>query len=196
MLHLKVCIMNWFCKMKNIFLYISYFILFFSCNKIQQTKPIQKIEKEYIDDSLVYKVINDLLEIQEFKEYKPEYMINCSYILDFVIEEDKKEFYILTEKYFGENDTLNIFNQIEKSKISYFKEGEIKNTKMVEYDLTKISKREQFDSLNQSTKQFQPYFTISYPIFNKDRTMVHLSYGNDGSTKKLFMRKIKNKWKI
>ncbi len=179
--------------------YIIYSVLFItllSCNKKEENKPIQKIEKVYIDDPLVYEVINDLLEIPEFKLYKPEYMINCSYILDFVIEEDKKEFYKLTEKYFGKNDTLNILNQIEKSKVSYYKDGIIKNTKMIDYDLTKISKREQFDSLNQSIKQFQPYFTISYPIFNKDRTIVHLSYGDDGGSKYFFMKKVNNEWVI
>ena len=177
-------------------LYSIAILTLLSCNKKVEIEPIQKIEKEYIEDSLVYEVINDLLEIQEFKEYKPEYMINCSYILDFIINEDKKEFYKLNEKYFGENDTLNIFNQIEKSKISYYKEGKIKNTKMIDYDLTKIANSKQFDSLNQSIKKFRPYFTISYPIFNKDRTKVHLSYGDDGFTKYFFMKIVNNEWVI
>ena len=171
-------------------------MLLFSCQKKEVIQTAPKIEKEYITDPLVYEVINAVLKMPEISEYKPDYMINCSYILDFAINEDKKAFYSLTEKYFEENDTLNIYNQIEKSKVSYYSDGKINNVKMIDYDLTKISKREQLDSLNQSIKKYRPYITISFPIFNKSKNIVHMSYGDEGSNKSFFMKKIDRKWKI
>jgi len=157
---------------------------------------VPKIEKQYITDPLVYEVINAVLKMPEISEYKPDYMINCSYILDFAINEDKKAFYTLTEKYFGENDTLNIYNQIEKSKVSYYSEGKINNVKMIDYDLTKIAKSEQLDSLNQSIKKYRPYITISFPIFNKQRNVAHVSFSDDGSVKYFFIKKTDGKWEI
>ena len=167
-----------------------------SCNKKEEPKTVQKPEKEYITDPFVYEVINAVLEMPEISEYKAEYMINCSYILDFAINEDKKDFYQLTEKYFEENDTLSVYNQIEKSKISYYKEGFIKGIKLIDYDLTKITTSKQFDSLNKSIRKYRPYITISYPIFNKSRNVVHISYGDDSFTKRFFMKKINGKWEI
>lgn len=179
--------------------YILYSVIFITllfCNRKEASKTVQKPKKEFIDDSLVYEVINAVLEMPEISEYKTEYMINCSYILDFAINDDKKDFYQLTEKYFEENDTLSVYNQIEKSKISYYKEGFIKGIKLIDYDLTKIATSEQFDSLNKSIKKYRPYITISYPIFNKSRNVVHISYGDDSFTKRFFMKKINGKWEI
>lgn len=182
--------------MRNIFLCIICFTLIFSCQKKEVIQSVPKIEKQYITDPLVYEVINAVLKMPEISEYKPDYMINCSYILDFAINEDKKAFYTLTEKYFGENDTLNIYNQIEKSKVSYYSEGKINNVKMIDYDLTKIAKSEQLDSLNQSIKKYRLYITISFPIFNKNKNIVHMSYGDDSFVKRFFMKRIDGKWKI
>lgn len=59
--------------------YIVYSVLFItllSCNKREENKPIQKIEKEYIDDPLVYEVINAVLEMPEITEDNPEYLLN------------------------------------------------------------------------------------------------------------------------
>lgn len=67
---------------------------------------------------------------------------------------------------------------------------------MIDYDLTKISKREQLYSLNQSIKKYRPYVTISFPIFNKLRNVAHMSYSDDGSVKYFFIKKTEGKWKI
>lgn len=182
--------------MKNIFLFISCFTLLFSCQKKEVIKSAPIIEKVYITDPLVYEVINAVLEMPEISEHRPDYMINCSFILDFAIDEDKKTFYTLTEKHFGEKDTINIYTQIEKSKVSYYSEGKINNVKMIDYDLTKISKRDQLDSLNESIKKYRPYCSISYPIFNKQKNVAHMSYSDDSSVKYFFVEKTDDKWKI
>ena len=170
--------------------------MLFSCHKKEETKPVQKPEKEFIDDPLVYEVINAVLEMPEISEYIPQNMLNLTYSLDYVLKEDREEFYKLTERYFGENDTLHIYNQIEKSKTNYYKEGYIKDINLIDYDLTKIANSKQLDSLNQSLKKYRPYCSISYPIFNKHRNMVFISYGDDGFAKWFFMKKISNKWTL
>lgn len=170
--------------------------MLFSCQKKEVIKSAPIIEKEYITDPLVYEVINAVLEMPEISEHRPDYMINCSFILDFAINDDKKTFYTLTEKHFGEKDTLNIYTQIEKSKVSYYSEGKINNVKMIDYDLTKISKRDQLDSLNQSIKKYRPYCSISYPIFNKQRNVAHMSFSDDGSVKYFFIKKTDGRWEI
>ncbi len=179
--------------------YIIYSVLFItllSCNKKEENNPIQKIEKVYIDDPLVYEVINAVLELPEITVDKPKYMLKTAFSLDFILEEQRKDFYNRVKEYFGDSDTLSINSQIELSKISYYKEGKINNVQLIDYDLTVIKNRNELDSLNETIKKYFPNVSISYPIFNKQRNVAHMSYSDDGSVKYFFIKKTDGKWEI
>lgn len=108
--------------------YIIYSVLFItllSCNKKEENNPIQKIEKVYIDDPLVYEVINAVLELPEITVDKPKYMLNTAFSLDFILEEQRKDFYNRVKEYFGDSDTLSINSQIERwfRKIFFYKKN-------------------------------------------------------------------------
>lgn len=179
--------------------YIIYSVLFItllSCNKKEENNPIQKIEKVYIDDPLVYEVINAVLELPEITVDKPKYMLNTAFSLDFILNEQRKDFYNRAKEYFGDSDTLSINRQIELSKISYYKEGKINNVQLIDYDLTVIKSRNELDGLNETIKKYSPNVSISYPIFNKQRNVAHMSYSDDGSVKDFFIKRTDGKWEI
>lgn len=201
MLRLKGCIMNWYCKMKNIFLYISCFTLFFSCQKKVIIQPAPKIEKEYITDPLVYEVINAVLEMPEIKKDSTKYMLNTANLFLFDFGMNGEDFYFHAEKYFGAIDTVSIENQIKKSRYSFYKQEEIKSYQLIDYDLTSINTDKELDSLNNSVNKYIPHLSISFPIFNKEKNIAHISYYYYcgflcGLGKQMFIKKVDNKWEI
>jgi len=187
--------------MKNIFLFISCLTFLFSCKKKEVIQTAPKIEKEYITDPLVYEVINAVLEMPEIKKDSAEYMLNTSNLFLFSLETDEENFYGYAEEHFGEVDKVGIENQIKLSRSSYYQKGKINNIKLIDYDLTNIKTHKQLDSLKQSTKDYTPYVTISFPIFNKQKNVAFLSYNYDcgylcAHGKKFFIKKINEKWEI
>ena len=176
-------------------------IILLSCNKKEENNPIQKIEKVYIDDLLVYEVINAVLQMPEITEDKPEYMLNTANIFLFDLGMDGEEFYGHAEKHFGQIDTLSIESQIKKSRNSYYKQEYIKSYQVIDYDLTSIYTDQQLDSLNQSIRKYKPNISVSLPIFNLDKNVAFISYYYDcgflcGLGKQMFLKKVDNEWKI
>src|SRR5690606_14911352 len=188
--------------MKNLILLTSMIFLLFSCNKKEEeTQPVQKIEKEFIEDSLVYEVVNAVLEMPEIKEYEVEYMLNFANpdLVDLGMVEEK--FYRYAEKYFGEVDTVSINNQIKKFRYSYYQKGQINNIELIDYDFINMNINHKLDSLNQSLEKYSPHITISFPIFNKEKNLAFISYLYEcgflcAHNKKFFIKKINGKWKI
>lgn len=188
--------------MKNLILLTSILFLLFSCNKKEEeTDIVQKIEKEFIEDSLVYEVVNAVLEIPEIKRESAKYMLNTANLFLFDLGMDGGDFYFHAEKYFGEIDTITIENQIKSSRYSFYKQEEIKNYQLIDYDLTSINTDEELDSLNQSLEKYFPHITISFPIFNKEKNVAFTSYLYEcvflcAHSKKFFIKKINGKWEI
>ena len=163
--------------MKNLLLLTNILFLLFSCNKKEEkTKTVQKPEKEFIEDPLVYEVVNAVLEMPEIKEYEVEYMLNFANpdLIDLGMVEER--FYRDAEKYFGEIDTVPINNQIKKFRYSYYQKGKINNIELIDYDLTNIKTDEQLDSLSESIREYTPSISISLPIFNKEKDVAFISY--------------------
>lgn len=183
-------------------LYSVLFITLFSCNKKQENKPIQKVEKEYIDDPLVYEVINAVLEMPEITEDKPEYMLNTANMFLFDLGMDGEDFYFHVEKYFEKIDTVSIENQIKKSRNSYYKQEYITNYQLIDYDLTSIHTDEELDSLKNSVNNYIPNISLSLPVFNKEKDVAYLSYLYDcggglcGYYQSFFIKKMDEDWKI
>ncbi|SEH88784.1 hypothetical protein SAMN02927937_01958 [Paenimyroides aquimaris] len=182
-------------------LYSVLFITFFSCNKKEENKPIQKIEKEYITDPLVYEVINAVLDMPEIKKDSAKYMLNTANLFLFDLGMDGEDFFFHAEKYFGAIDTVSIENQIKKSRYSFYKQEEIKSYQLIDYDLTSINTDEELDSLNNSVNKYIPHLSISFPIFNKEKNIAHISYYYYcgflcGLGKQMFIKKVNNKWEI
>ena len=182
-------------------LYSVLFITLFSCNKKQENNPIQKIEKEYIDDPLVYEVINAVLEMPEITEDKPEYMLNFANPFLFDLGMDGEDFYFHAEKYFGTVDTVLINNQIKESRYSFYRKDKINNIEVIDYDLMHAVTNNKLDSLNKSIKEYLPRISISFPIFNKEKDVAFLSYHYEcgflcGYGKKIFIKKVNRKWEI
>lgn len=175
--------------------------MFFSCQKKEAIKSTQKIERELINDPLVYEVVNAVLEMPEIKKDSAKYMLNTSNLFLFSLEIDGENFYSYAEEYFGEIYKIEIENQIKLSRSSYYQKGKINNIKLIDYDLTNVKTHKQLDSLKESTKDYTPYITISLPIFNKQKNVAFLSYNYDcGSLcahgRKFFIKKINGKWEI
>lgn len=143
--------------------------MLFSCQKKEIIKSAPIIEKEYITDPLVYEVIDAVLEMPDFKKDSAEYMLNFANPLLFDFEMDRENFYVYAEEHFGEIDTIEIENQINSSRNSYYQKDKINNIELIDYDVTNIKSDEQLDSLNQSIKKYIPYILISFPIFNKQK---------------------------
>ena len=183
-------------------LYSVLFITLFSCNKKQENKPIQKVEKEYIDDPLVYEVINAVLEMPEITEDKPEYMLNFANPFLFDLGMDGEDFYFHVEKYFEKIDTVSIENQIKKSRNSYYKQEYITNYQLIDYDLTSVHTDEELDSLTNSVNNYIPNISLSLPVFNKEKDVAYLSYLYDcggglcGYYQSFFIKKMDEDWKI
>ena len=173
---------SWFCDfenrqiMKNILLLTSILFLLFSCNKKEETKLVQKPEKEFIEDSLIYEVVNAVLEMPEIKKDSAKYMLNLASLDLIDLHTIEEEFYRDAEKYFGEIDTITIKNQIKKSRYSYYQKEKINNIELIDYDLTNIKTDEQLDSLKKSIIKYTPNISISLPIFNKEKNAALLSY--------------------
>ncbi len=188
--------------MKIVLLYISCIIIIcVSCKKKELVETAPKMEKKYINDPLVYEVINAVLELPEFKKDSVDYMIDFANPLLFDLEMDGDNFYGYAEEYFGEFDKVAIENQKEALKYSYYQKGKINNITLVDYDLTNIKTDQQFDSLNQSLNKYLPYVAISFPIFNKQKNTAFMFYHHNcgflcGYGKKLFVKKINGKWQI
>ena len=176
--------------------------LLFSCNKKEEeTQPVQKIEKEFIEDSLVYEVVNAVLEMPEIKEYEVEYMLNFANPDLVDLERVEEKFYRYAEKYFGEVDTVSINNQIKKFRYSYYQKGQINNIELIDYDFINMNINHKLDSLNQSLEKYSPHVTISFPIFNKEKNVAFMSYLYEcgflcAHSKKFFIKKINGKWEI
>ncbi|HLV46731.1 MAG TPA: hypothetical protein VKY32_06790 [Flavobacterium sp.] len=188
--------------MKNLILLTSMIFLLFSCNKKEEeTQPVQKIEKEFIEDSLVYEVVNAVLEMPEIKEYEVEYMLNFANPDLVDLERVEEKFYRYAEKYFGEVDTVSINNQIKKFRYSYYQKGQINNIELIDYDFINMNINHKLDSLNQSLEKYSPHVTISFPIFNKEKNVAFMSYLYEcgflcAHSKKFFIKKINGKWEI
>jgi len=175
--------------------------LFFSCQKKEVIEPTQKIEREFINDPLVYEVVNAVLEMHDFKKDSAEYMLTFTNPLLFDLEIDEENFYGYAEEYFGEIDKIEIENQIKSSKHCYYLKDRINNIELIDYNLTNIKTDEQLDSLNKSVKKNIPYILISLPIFNKEKNAAFLSYHYDcgylcAHGKKFFIKKVNGKWEI
>lgn len=182
-------------------LYSVLFITLFSCNKKQENKPIQKIEKEFIDDPLVYEVINAVLEMPEISEDKPEYMLNFANPLLYDSEIDEVDFYSYAEKHFGKIDTVLINNQIKELRYSFYQKDKINNIEVIDYDLIHAITNNKLDSLNKSIKEYLPRISIGFPIFNKEKNVAFVSYYYEcgflcGHGKKIFIKKVNRKWEI
>lgn len=182
-------------------LYSVLFITLLSCNKKQENKPIQKIEKEYIDDPLVYEVINAVLEMPEFKKDSAKYMLNTANMFLFDLGMDGEEFYSYAEKYFGTVDTISIENQIKESRYSFYQKDKINNIQLIDYDITSIHTDEELDSLTNSVNNYIPNISLSLPVFNKEKDVAFLSYHYEcgflcGHGKKIFIKKVNRKWEI
>lgn len=187
--------------MKVFFLIICTSLLFFSCQKKEIIEPDPKNEKQYITDPLVYEVINAVLKMPEIKKDSAKYMLNTSNLFLFSLEIDGENFYGYAEEHFGEVDKFEIENQIKLSRSSYYKKGKINNIKLIDYDLTNVKTHKQLDSLKESTKEYIPYISISFPIFNKQKNVAFLSYHYDcgflcAHGKKFFIKKVNGKWEI
>ena len=188
--------------MKNLLLLTNILFLLFSCNKKEEkTKAVQKPEKEFIEDSLIYEVVNAVLEMPEIKKDSAKYMLNAASTFHFDLGMNGDEFYHSAEKYFGEIDTIAIENQIKKSRYSYYQKGKINNIELIGYDFINTKTQEQFDSLNQSIKKYLPYITVGFPIFNKEKDVAFISYHYEcgflcAYSKKFFIKKINGKWEI
>src|SRR5690606_23454223 len=101
--------------MKNLILLTSMIFLLFSCNKKEEeTQPVQKIDRELIEDAWVYEVVNAVLGMPGIKEYEVEYMLNFANRDLVELERVEEKFYRYAEKYCGEDDTVSINNQIKK----------------------------------------------------------------------------------
>lgn len=182
--------------MKYIF-YSVIFITLLCCNKKEENKPTQKIEKEYIEDPLVYEVINDLLELPEIKKDSAKYMLNTAnvFMFDIGLEKDNIEETIIN--YFGGFDSLSINDQINRSRYSFYKQELINKYHLVDYDLTAIKSDSDLDSLKNHSNKYLPNKSISYPIFNKTKTVAFVSYHyNPHYGKSFFISKKYNKWEI
>lgn len=183
-------------------LYSVLFITLFSCNKKQENKPIQKVEKEYIDDPLVYEVINAVLEMPEIKKDSAKYMLNTANMFLFDLGMDGEDFYFHVEKYFEKIDTVSIENQIKKSRNSYYKQEYITNYQLIDYDLTSVHTDEELDSLKNSVNNYIPNISLSLPVFNKEKDVAYLSYLYDcggglcGYYQSFFIKKMDEDWKI
>lgn len=156
-------------------LYSVLFITLLSCNKKQENKPIQKVEKEYIDDPLVYEVINAVLEMPEIKKDSAKYMLNTANMFLFDLGMDGEDFYFHAEKYFGNIDTLSIQKQINQLKNSYYQKDKINNIEVIDYDLTNIRTDQQLDSLNKSMYKYTPNISIGL-IFNTEKNSAFITY--------------------
>lgn len=184
--------------------YIVYSVLFItllSCNKKEENKPIQKIEKEYIDDPLVYEVINAVLEMPEITEDNPEYLLNFANPFLFDLGMEGEDFYFHAEKYFGKIDTVLINNQIKESRYSFYQKDKINNIEVIDYNFIYAITNNKLDSLNQSIKKFKPNISVSFPIFNQDKNVAFISYYYNcgflcGIGKQMFLKKVGNQWKV
>ncbi len=92
-------------------------------------------------------------------------------------------------------------NQIKKSRYSFYKQLEIKSYQLIDYDLTSINTDKELDSLNNSVNKYIPHLSISFPIFNKEKNIAHISYYYYcgflcGLGKQMFIKKVDNKWEI
>lgn len=178
-------------------LYSIAILTLLSCNKKVESKPILKIEKEYIDDPLVYEVVNAVLDLPEIKNDSAKYMLNTAnvFMLDIAFEKDNFHYSII--KYFGEFDSLSINNQIKRSRYSFYKQEFINNYQLVDYDLTAIKSDSDLDSLRNLSNKYLPNKSISYPIFNKTKTIAFISYNfHPHYGKSFFISKKENKWEI
>ena len=184
--------------MKHILYLFLIVITFLSCSKkqdkqtITETKPVK--EEKFITDSVVYEIVNTVLELPEFKKDSTKYMLNTANIFMYPPYLDEEGLYHYINKNFGVFDSLDFDNQILKSRDSYYKQEFIKSDLLIDYDLTTPKTREQFDSLNNYIqKNYRNDISVSLPFFVND-SVVFISYGNIHGQKDFFMKKINGKW--
>ena len=183
-------------KIKSI-LYSIVILILLSCNRKVENEPIQKSEKVYIDDTLVYEVVNTVLDLPEIKKDSAKYLLNTANIFMFEIGIDGENFYKSAKKHFGEIDTFSIENQIKKSRYSFYKQEYINNYQLVDYDITSVVTHADLDSLKKHSYKYLPNKSISYPVFNKTKTVAFISYNYDPHyAKSFFISKKNNKWEI
>lgn len=184
--------------MKQTFYLFIFVLAFLSCSKKQDKETITEKkairEKIFITDSVVYKIVNTVLELPEFKKDSTKYMLNTGniFIPPPSIIDDGLYHYI--NKNFGNFDSFDFDNQILKSRDSYYKQKFIKSHQLIDYDLTTPKTREQFDSLrNHIQKNYRNHISVSLPFFVNDN-VVFISYQNIHSQEEFFMKKINGKW--
>lgn len=184
--------------MKHILYLFLIVITFLSCSKkqdkqtITETKPVK--EKIFITDSVVYEIVNTVLELPEFKKDSTKYMLNTGNIFiapPSIIDEG---LYRYIYKNFAKFDSIAFDNQILKSRDSYYKQEFIKSHQLIDFDLTTPRTRQQFDSLrNIIKKNYRYHITVSLPFFVND-SIVFISYANPRIQEEFFMKKINGKW--
>lgn len=185
--------------MKQTFYLFIFVLASLSCSKKQnkqtiiETKAVK--EKIFITDSVVYEIVNTVLELPEFKKDSTKYMLNTGNIFMYPPNLDEEGLYHYINKNFGNFDTLDFDNQILKSRNSYYKQEFIKSHQLIDYDLTTPKTHQQFDSLkNYIQKNYRNDISVSLPFFVND-SVVFISCGNIHGQKDFFMKKINGKWK-
>lgn len=184
--------------MKHILYLFLIVITFLSCSKkldkqtITETKPVK--EKIFIADSVVYEIVNTVLELPEFKKDSTKYMLNTGNIFiapPSIIDEG---LYHYINKNFTKFDSIAFDNQILKSRDSYYKQEFIKSHQLIDFDLTTPRTNQQFDSIkNYIQKNYRNHISVSLPFFVND-SIILISYGNIDSQEEFFMKKINGKW--
>lgn len=184
--------------MKHILYLFLIVITFLSCSKkldkqtITETKPVK--EKIFITDSVVYEIVNTVLELPEFKKDSTKYMLNTGNIFIAPLSIINEGLYHYINKNFAKFDSIAFDNQILKSRDSYYKQEFIKSHQLIDFDLTTPRTNQQFDSIkNYIQKNYRNHISVSLPFFVND-SIILISYGNIDSQEEFFMKKINGKW--